>query len=72
MHTYIDTSGALARQSRVAVPTIVKYAEAGWLDYIVASDGTRLFRAGQADRVREIFERRMANRGRKPRRPAVA
>lgn len=60
-----DTTGELARQSRVMPTTVRKYADAGWLEFSVASDGTRLFRPGQAERVREILAQRMAQRGRK-------
>ena len=63
--SYTDTSSALARQAEVTQPTIRKYADAGLLDFVVASDGTRLFRAGQAERVREIYDESMARRGRK-------
>lgn len=62
---YTDTSTALARVAKVTTPTVVKYARAGLLDFIVASDGTRLFRRGQADRVRAIYAERMARRGHK-------
>jgi len=62
---FTDTSSALARDARVTQPTVRRYAELGLLDFIVASDGTRLFRSGQAARVREIFETRMANRTRR-------
>lgn len=64
MAEFTETSSELARQAKVTQPTIRKYADAGLLDFVKASDGTRLFRAGQADRVREIFAARMANRRR--------
>jgi hypothetical protein len=35
------------------------------LQYVTASNGTRLFKAGQADKVRQIYAQRMANRGRR-------
>ena len=60
---YDQTSGALARESGRTVPTIQLYANLGLLDFIHASNGARLFRRGQADRVREIYARRMAGRG---------
>lgn len=63
MTNYIETTSELARKACVAQPTIRKYADAGLLDFVKASDGTRLFRAGQAEKVREIYARRMANRG---------
>ena len=61
---YTDTTSELARQAGVTQPTIRKYADLGLLDCIVASNGTRLFCPGQADRVREIYRQRMALRGR--------
>ncbi len=64
MGEYQDTTGKLARQADVSQPTVRKYADAGLLDFIVASDGTRLFRRDQAARVQEIYASRMARRGR--------
>lgn len=61
---YTDTTSALARESKVTAPTIRLYADLGLLDFQRASNGVRLFRAGQADRVRKIYEQRMAKRGR--------
>lgn len=62
---YNDTTGELARQSMVAPPTVRRYADMGLLDFVVASNGTRLFRQGQAEKVREIYAGRLANRGRR-------
>jgi DNA-binding transcriptional MerR regulator len=59
---YTDTSGKLARESETTVPTVNRYAKLGLLDFVVASNGVRLFRSGQASRVREILALRMANR----------
>lgn len=64
---YSDTSSALARDSKVTTETVRLYADLKLLDFIVASNGTRLFRSGQAPRVREIYAERMARRGRKAR-----
>ena len=61
---YTDTTSRLAGDSKVTGVTVRKYSDMGYLDYIVASDGTRLFRKGQAARVREIYTQRMANRTR--------
>jgi DNA-binding transcriptional MerR regulator len=69
--TYTDTTGKLARDSEVASPTVALYAELGLLDYIRSSNGARLFRAGQADQVRQIYAERMANRGRRGNRAQV-
>lgn len=62
---YTDTSGSLARESGVTVQTVVTYADAALLDYIRLANGTRLFRAGQAHRVKEILAQRVAGRGRR-------
>lgn len=64
MDYYTDTTSALARQAEVTPPTVRKYADLGLLDFVVASNGVRLYRSGQAERVREIYARRMATRGR--------
>ncbi len=65
---YTDTSGKLARDSETTVPTVNKYAKQGKLDFIVASNGVKLFRAGQAEQVREL--KRLSAVGR-PRRSAA-
>lgn len=62
---YIETTAHLARASGVGEQRVRDYAKEGLLDYVTASNGTRLFREGQAARVREIYTQRMANRGRK-------
>lgn len=62
---YRHTSGELARHAQVTAATVTAYAKAGLLDFIVISNGTRLFRAGQAPRVRAIYTERMASRGRR-------
>ena len=62
---FTETTTALARESRLTQPTIRKYAALGLLEYIVASDGTLLFRPGQAAKVREIYKRRMDGRFRR-------
>lgn len=64
MDRFTDTTGSLARQAGVTVPTVRLYADLKMLDYVTASNGTRLFREGQADRVRQIYGERMARRGR--------
>jgi DNA-binding transcriptional MerR regulator len=64
-HLYRETSGTLARGAQVAVATISLYAELGLLDFIRCSNGVKLFREGQAGKVREILAERMANRGRR-------
>jgi DNA-binding transcriptional MerR regulator len=61
---YDVTSGTLAREGRTSVVTVNRYANAGLLDFKRASDGTRLFRRGQEQRVRELLARRVAKRDR--------
>jgi len=63
MTEFLETSGELARQARVSTPTVRKYADAGLLEFVMASNGTRLFRSGQAEKVRDLYARSIANRG---------
>jgi DNA-binding transcriptional MerR regulator len=67
MAEYIETTGDLARESGVTVQTVVLYANAGFLDYVRMKNGTRLFKPGQAGRVRELCADRKARRGGNPR-----
>ncbi len=62
---YKDTSGKLARDAETTVPTVLLYARLGLLDFIVASNGVKLFRDGQAERVREIKRQRLEARARR-------
>jgi DNA-binding transcriptional MerR regulator len=62
MQDYTETTTKLARDSEKTQPTIRKYADLGLLDFIIASDGTRLFRPGQAAKVKKIYAARMAGR----------
>jgi len=62
---YTDTSGKLARESGTTVPTVTAYARLGLLDFIVSSNGTRLYKAGQSAKVQKIYAERMAGRGRR-------
>jgi DNA-binding transcriptional MerR regulator len=62
MDEYTLTSTDIGRKALVTAATVTKYARAGLLEYRTASDGTRLYRASDADRVREIFTRRMSRR----------
>lgn len=63
MNDYTDTAGAIARKAGVSVPTVNVYAELGLVDCIRASNGWRLFKPSAADRVREVRDKRLANRG---------
>jgi hypothetical protein len=61
---YTDTSGKLARDSETTVPTVNLYAKLKLLDFIIASNGVKLFRTGQAPLVRKIKQQRMEERTR--------
>jgi DNA-binding transcriptional MerR regulator len=60
---YSETSGTLARLSRVSIDTIRDYADGSLIDCIRLPTGQRLFKRSTAARVREIYRKRMANRG---------
>lgn len=62
MTDFTETSGQLARAAGVTSATVVRYARLGLLDFKTASDGTRLFREGQAGRVRAVLRQRLAGR----------
>jgi DNA-binding transcriptional MerR regulator len=61
---FTDSSGKLARDSNVSVPTISKYARKGLIHFVVCSNGHRMFLAGQAAKVRKIYQQRMEAMGR--------
>ena len=65
LDVYIDTSGKLARDSDSTVATINLYAKLRLLDFIIASNGVKLFRSGQSERVRKIKQQRLKARGRR-------
>jgi len=70
MNEYTETTTEVARQTGPGGPTaatVRRYADMGLLDFVWCSNGTRLFRAGQADRVRKIHAQRMGLRGRRRR-----
>jgi DNA-binding transcriptional MerR regulator len=62
---YIETSSQLAREAEVTPALIRLYAALGLLDFVRASNGTRLFKSGQGPRVREILAKRMKHAGRR-------
>lgn len=64
---FTDTTGSLAREAGCATPTVRLYADEGLLDFVRSASGVRLFRAGQADRVRQLYAERVARRGRRTR-----
>jgi DNA-binding transcriptional MerR regulator len=61
---FTDSSGKLARDSQVSIPTIASYARKGLLLFVVCSNGHRMFLAGQAAKVRKIHRQRMQAMGR--------
>lgn len=65
MDEFDVTSGTLARGAETSTVSVNRYADAGLLEFKRASDGTRLFKRGQEQRVRDLRGQRMANRGRK-------
>ena len=64
---FTDTTSQLAREAAVTAQTVVVYADKGWLEHIrLPGTGMRLFRTGQAAKVREIYLERLSLRGRRP------
>jgi DNA-binding transcriptional MerR regulator len=66
MQDFTYTSGELARRSKVTQVTVRKYADLGLLEFIIASNGTRLFKGGQEKLVRTILAERLAKRRKAP------
>ena len=64
---FTELSGPLARASGVSQACIGRLANEGLLECIRLSNGTRLLRAGQAERVRKLVAERMV----KARRPVA-
>ena len=62
-NNYTDTTGSLARDAGVAQPTVRQYANEQLLDFVMSATGTRLFKAGQAPLVRQLYTARIARRG---------
>ena len=65
MDEFTETSTEIGRRAGVTGVTVTKYSRLGLLEFRQASDGTRLYRASEADLVKRIYARRMANMGRK-------
>ncbi len=57
------TTGTLAREAGTSTVTVLRYAAAGLLQYRRASDGSRLFKRGQAHVVREQLAQSLSMRG---------
>jgi DNA-binding transcriptional MerR regulator len=60
------TRGALSKRAGVHPNTTDKYAASGELKFVVASDGKRLYRPDQADRLRELAAIGRSRTGRPP------
>jgi DNA-binding transcriptional MerR regulator len=59
---FVETTGTVARQGEVSPPTVRLYAQLGLLEFTRDSRGNRLFRKGTGEKVREIYQERMARR----------
>lgn len=60
---YTDTSTKLASDAGTTARTVNVYARLALLDFVLASNGTKLFRRGQAETVRAIRAERLSRRG---------
>jgi DNA-binding transcriptional MerR regulator len=63
--TYTETTGVASRNSGISVASVQEYCRQGLLDHITLTNGMRLLRPGQEERIREIHAKGLANRGRK-------
>lgn len=57
------TVGAVARKANTCLVTVRLYGDLGLIEYVRASDGTRLHGPEAPELVRRIKARRLANRG---------
>lgn len=60
---FILTVGAVARQAETCPATVRLYGDRGLIEFVTASDGTRLHGPDVPGRVRAIKQQRLANRG---------
>jgi DNA-binding transcriptional MerR regulator len=60
--SFDQTTGSLARLAGKSPQTIRLYVKLGLIECIRSADGRRLFPASAADRVREIYTRRLARK----------
>lgn len=61
---WTKTSGAVAREAEVSQQTVTLYARLGLVPCIVTSDSRRLFPPDAPEIVRQVYKRRMAQKGR--------
>jgi DNA-binding transcriptional MerR regulator len=71
MTEYLDTVGVLARAASVTKQTVLNYANAGLLEYVLTSDGRRLFKTGQVEKIRQIYASNVKRRGNRRERMSV-
>jgi DNA-binding transcriptional MerR regulator len=52
---FAETTGSVAREAGCLPETVRRFADGGLLDFRRLRDGTRVFRADAAERVRQIM-----------------
>lgn len=63
--TYSETTSAIARAANVLPDTVRLYTNMGFLEHVRLKSGVRLLKPSAVQRVREIYDQRMARRGRR-------
>jgi len=63
---YPETTGSVARAAGCLPDTVRAYADTGLVEYRRLADGTRVFRADTAEKVRRLMAERRHNRWAKP------
>lgn len=61
--SFIETTSSVARRAGVLAETVRLYGKLGLIDFLTLPNGTKLYQASTADRVKEIYRERMARRG---------
>ena len=62
MADYRDTRAMLARAADVNPQTVTNYAKAGLLEYVISTDGRMLFKTGQSEKVRSLYDSNVRRR----------
>jgi len=62
---FTETPAAVARAANVSVPTVRLYGDLGYIEFVKASNGTRLHTRDAAGLVRKALAIRIANKGRR-------
>jgi len=52
------TIGALRKETRISLPTLRRYADAGWIDCVIDSSGRRIFTAEAILQARRVYMNR--------------